>query len=104
MRKETIIIDGKTQYSCRCNNCKHMFHREYAHAYEVQMSTTKCDKCGWWLSVSQQYPAKRVAFMFMKPVVWVDKGEYATACGAKCRNACGPSCDCQCRGMNHGRH
>jgi hypothetical protein len=23
-------------------------------------------------------------------------------CGARCRNATGPSCDCKCRGKNHG--
>ena len=25
------------------------------------------------------------------------------ACGAKCQNATGPSCECSCKGMNHGR-
>lgn len=24
-------------------------------------------------------------------------------CGAKCRNATGPACECSCRGVNHGR-
>lgn len=25
-------------------------------------------------------------------------------CGARCINATGPSCECACRGKNHGRH
>lgn len=25
-------------------------------------------------------------------------------CGAKCRNAVGPQCECSCRGKNHGRN
>lgn len=25
-------------------------------------------------------------------------------CGARCTNATGPSCDCRCRGANHGSH
>ena len=32
------------------------------------------------------------------------RGWYApdVKCGAKCRNAVGPSCDCSCGGANHG--
>jgi hypothetical protein len=26
-----------------------------------------------------------------------------TKCGARCRNATGPNCECSCRGVNHGR-
>jgi hypothetical protein len=102
-RPKPVVVDGKTQYSCRCNHCKTMFHREYANAYEASQTATKCDKCGWWLSTSVQIPVKRVAFLIMREVLWTDKGEHATKCGSKCRNACGPNCDCVCRGLNHGR-
>ena len=27
-----------------------------------------------------------------------------TTCGAKCRNARGPACDCSCKGENHGKN
>jgi len=34
----------------------------------------------------------------------VVQGSFAAGikCGGKCRNAVGPSCDCQCAGQNHG--
>lgn len=29
-------------------------------------------------------------------------GKRRTECGARCVNATGPSCDCRCKGLNHG--
>lgn len=37
-----------------------------------------------------------------REVKWTDKGERATKCGPRCRDAKRPPCDCECRGMNHG--
>ncbi len=42
-------------------------------------------------------------WVFARPVV--DGGKHDSkrhTCGARCTNATGPSCDCRCRGANHG--
>lgn len=47
---------------------------------------TKCRLCGGYVSVRQ-------VVGHLAPEV---------KCGAKCRNATGPNCDCACAGKNHG--
>lgn len=62
-----------------------------------------CPKCKGKLSVCGTDYKAGIAFCDAKPLYWVDLGEgNRTKCGGKCRSACGPMCDCVCRGENHG--
>ena len=65
----------------RCRSCKKA-HRVDATSW---IFSVKCE-CGTTVKLA--------------PVV----GSYDehVNCGAKCRNAVGPSCDCSCGGANHG--
>lgn len=63
----------------RCKDCKRK-HRGDGNAFFV--------KCGCGATVRLE----RVVGFFVPEV----------KCGALCRNAVGPSCDCSCGGANHG--
>ncbi len=63
----------------RCRNCKRK------HRSEKSAWATACE-CGATVKL------ERVVGFFAPEV----------KCGALCRNAVGPSCDCSCGGANHG--
>lgn len=65
----------------RCRSCKKA-HRVDA-AYWTPFATCECG-----------------ATVKLQPVIGTH--DEHIACGAKCRNAVGPSCDCSCGGANHG--
>lgn len=72
-------------YLARCKPCNAVTHAPTAHALGNE-TVLFCARCG----------AMRYAY----PVIVT--GVTDTACGAKCRGARGPACDCSCGGVNHG--
>lgn len=62
------------------------------------------DNTGWSSSLSKmvQKPCRECGspnWLKRMVVTYNEK----VKCGAKCRNATGPACECSCRGVNHGR-
>ena len=62
-------------------------YRDKYDLYRIVLAGFTCTRCGGRLA-----SFKVVQGSFSAGVV----------CGGKCRNAVGPSCDCQCSGANHG--
>ncbi len=92
-------------WRCRRRSCKHVWAFNYRLSegsdipYRLLADGTRrwltedrfnglsCPKCGCSLPKGEQV-----------------RGRYSAshACGPRCLNAIGPSCDCQCGGKNHG--
>jgi len=101
MKKIIKNTEGLTRFSCRCNKCKTRFVKHARSAYELGPMPCPNAECGWTLSPSQQWGAKKIAFLVSEPMKHTKKA-VPTKCGARCRNAKGPSCDCTCGGEFHG--
>ena len=52
----------------------------------------------YWVGFVSGTPREITRFVMYTPT------NKPTTCGAKCRNAAGPACDCSCKGENHGKN
>jgi len=90
-----------TRFSVRCTRCKKMSMMEAAHHNDIHGAT--CPNCASVMSPRMQGVFNGVRFVFAdaRPVTHKKVAE-PTKCGARCRGACGPNCDCECGGRFHG--
>jgi len=107
-------------YTCRNRNCKHVWALDYHHEGTDRLG---CKTGTRELNTGEQ-EAREDAYTQGRRACNVDvmgalrcpecgcnlpkggqvQGRYSEshACGAKCRGAKGPNCECQCGGENHG--
>ena len=113
-RQYTLSRDGKTKHVVSCKYCK---GREYAwigkHYMErdraIEAHVVKCERASRHLEnlkargLSHDSAMRTVECYFsVLPFHWIDRGDGGHVCNARCMSATGPSCECRCRGENHG--
>jgi hypothetical protein len=89
-RVRIYVLDGRPMYRNYVLR-EDGYEAAYRDRYDLPRSvlgSRQCEGCGEW----NRFTFKVVQGYFRESV----------ACGAKCRNAIGPSCECQCSGENHG--
>ncbi len=93
-------------FRCRNRECGHRWARDYPHrSPHGHYYRDPCDGETWVQTPGNDAskPCPRCASPL--PRRSIVKGRYSAhrRCDARCENAVGPSCECQCGGANHGR-
>ena len=93
------------RYTIRCGACKrhHWTEVQEGALYDAEHP---CPHCGAMLSSwrAGNFGADGIfARSSWRLLRWRDRGDGGHKCNPRCQSATGPSCECQCRGENHGR-
>jgi hypothetical protein len=105
-----MFIDNR--YSVRCKACKTRWIEKQSYFADCG-ADHRCAKIDEARShIGEVYrgfkqTSYNVSCMYfqIQQVSWEPRADGTTSqCGSKCMSAKGPSCDCKCRGENHGAH
>lgn len=96
--------DGLETMLYRCPVCKTKFRKQVAPSSYGHRIEEDCASCGSHLSNAYGGMHRGVLHHAISYSIleWRDRGDGGHKCGSRCRSAQGPTCECQCKGHNHG--